>query len=200
MDKFAPLQPVACKGFSFDRNLRSEDGFTLIELIFVVMIVAILCGLAIPGYHEIIKSVIISDCSQQLSAYNKAVIGYYNTYNELPLNIGTLENHGLVTVLACPKDSPSDCASHPLSKPPQGKLVVEATSTLIGLHLVVTALFSIAVVTVIIRSFGQARTTIALTETGLLALVLMLKQELLSLLNTNMSSLRPIKLQALFAD
>ncbi len=113
MKRILPLHPLVSYRISVDRNLKSEDGFTLIELIFVVMIVSILCGLAIPGYHGIIKSVIISDCFQQLSAYNKAVIGYYNTYNELPLNIGTIENNGLVSVLACPKDSPSDCASLP---------------------------------------------------------------------------------------
>ena len=155
-----------------------KDGFTLVELICVVVIIGILSSLAIPGWNRIIRMIVLSDCEQQISAYNRAVIGFYANHGSLPLTVGAIENDGLVSVLACPRTAHRTAETLHLSKRQEGRLEVEETSIAIGLLLVGIVRFSTEVAMACMHSSGLAHTTTALTEIGALAPASMLRQPL----------------------
>ena len=108
--------------------------------------------------------IVLSDCEQQISAYNRAVIGFYANHGGLPLTVGAIENDGLVSVLTCPKDSPSDCRNLAPVKRQEGRLEVDATSIPIGLLLVGAVRFSTEVAMACMHSSGLAHTTTALLK------------------------------------
>lgn len=83
---------------------KEEEGFTLIELIVVVVIISILSAIAIPGFQAVSDKVKQKEASILLSSYLKAVQGFYIENGYLPKNSQDLS--GFVSVFACsPKAS-----------------------------------------------------------------------------------------------
>ncbi|MBS0516073.1 MAG: prepilin-type N-terminal cleavage/methylation domain-containing protein [Proteobacteria bacterium] len=52
-------------------------GFTLIEMMVVVAIIAILAAIALPAYSDYVKRGYIADATRQLSAYRVSMEQYY---------------------------------------------------------------------------------------------------------------------------
>ncbi len=62
---------------SFNRKLKNQKGFTLIELIVVVIIVGILASVAVPLYTGYIKRAKISEATSSIGAVKTALMGKY---------------------------------------------------------------------------------------------------------------------------
>ncbi|MCX7831278.1 MAG: prepilin-type N-terminal cleavage/methylation domain-containing protein [Actinobacteria bacterium] len=77
---------------------RREAGFTLIELMVVVLIIAILVAIAVPVFSAARESAWRRTCQSNLRTIDGAVQTYYASYDELPTGfIGQVTNsHPLV--------------------------------------------------------------------------------------------------------
>jgi len=66
------------------RKRRDERGWTLVELIIVIIILGLIAGIAIPAYLDLTTSAKINACQSQQAAMKGAVLLYYAK------NLGTL--------------------------------------------------------------------------------------------------------------
>lgn len=78
--------------------MRREAGFTLIELMVVVLIIAILVAIAVPVFSSARESAWRRTCQSNLRTIDGAVQTYYASYDELPAGfVSTVDNnHPLV--------------------------------------------------------------------------------------------------------
>lgn len=78
--------------------MRREAGFTLIELMVVVLIIAILVAIAVPVFSSARESAWRRTCQSNLRTIDGAVQTYYASYDELPSGfVSTVDNsHPLV--------------------------------------------------------------------------------------------------------
>ena len=93
----------------FDRNLtarlirrylnRNQEGFTLVELIVVVVIIGILSAIAIPSFQNASKKARQRGVAAQISTYIKAAQAFYSEYSSPIRNAGDLSNY--VDVIEC---------------------------------------------------------------------------------------------------
>ena len=65
-------------------QLKSQQGFTLIELMIVVAIVGILAAVAIPAYRDYITRSKVSECAATLAACKTSVTEYFLSRNGFP--------------------------------------------------------------------------------------------------------------------
>jgi len=63
---------------------REDQGFTLIELVVVVIIIAVLAAIAIPLYSGYIKNVRTSEAIARLGSIMTASKSYYQRFNQWP--------------------------------------------------------------------------------------------------------------------
>ena len=78
--------------------MRSNSGFTLIEVMITVAIVAILAAIAVPSYNEYVQRARITEATSQLSDMRNKMEQYFQdnrTWNPgggitLPCNAGTV--------------------------------------------------------------------------------------------------------------
>tara|TARA_B100000700_G_C14737715_1_gene711448 strand:- start:151 stop:711 length:561 start_codon:yes stop_codon:yes gene_type:complete len=100
---------------------KNEEGFTLVELIVVVMIIGILSSIAIPSFMTAGDKAKQQEAATLISAYLKAAQAYYITYNYPPLIDTDLSE--FVSVLGCASNvangqrNPVACKTVPLSGP-----------------------------------------------------------------------------------
>jgi len=95
--------------------LRNQKGFTLVELVIVIVIIGILAAIAIPKFADLSNSAKIAACIQNEEALESAQVIYYtNTSIANPgsgsyaADVATLVTAGLVDVApTCPVDGAS---------------------------------------------------------------------------------------------
>ena len=95
--------------YRFDRNLtarlirrylnNNQEGFTLVELIVVVVIIGILSAIAIPSFQNASKKAKQKGAAAQISTYIKASQAFYSEFGSPVKNAGDLANY--VNVVQC---------------------------------------------------------------------------------------------------
>ncbi len=90
-----------------NKDLSLESGFTLVELIVVVMIIGILSSIAIPSFMSAGDKAKQQEASTLVSSYIKAAQAYYTENSESPRNAGNLAQY--VAVVACKDANPTTC-------------------------------------------------------------------------------------------
>ena len=80
--------------------MRSQQGFTLIELMIVVAIIAILAAIAISQYQDYVIRAQVSEGSSLASGVKTAVAEFYTNYGHFP--VATCANGNLSVGLAMP--------------------------------------------------------------------------------------------------
>tara|TARA_E500000331_G_scaffold116412_1_gene113684 strand:- start:15374 stop:15931 length:558 start_codon:yes stop_codon:yes gene_type:complete len=92
------------------RLKESESGFTLVELIVVVVIIGILSSIAIPSFQNASEKAKQKEASSLIASYLKAAQAYY-TENSLTPN---RSNHigQYITVTGCRQGNPQYCKTN----------------------------------------------------------------------------------------
>ena len=77
-------------------QMHKQQGFTLIELMIVVAIIAILAAIAIPAYQDYTARAQASEAVTLLGGLKTPVVEYYNTNGSVPsmTDIGTATTTG----------------------------------------------------------------------------------------------------------
>ena len=75
------------------RNLSEEDGFTLVELIVVVMMIGILSSIAIPQFMTAADKAKQKEATGIVAALVKAATAYSTEYGSLPPSLAEIEEY-----------------------------------------------------------------------------------------------------------
>jgi type IV pilus assembly protein PilA len=77
---------------------KNEKGFTLIEILIVVVIVAILAAISVPIYLEYVQGARASDAKTSINAIWQATQIYYQDKGAWPATIDDLQNEKYLTL------------------------------------------------------------------------------------------------------
>lgn len=77
--------------------MLNKKGFTLLEMVVVVMIIAVLFLLTIPNVSKVMDSVDNSACDALTRVVDAAVVQYKLTYGQYPSSITDLVSSGLIS-------------------------------------------------------------------------------------------------------
>jgi len=87
------------------KRFREEQGFTLIELMVVILIIGILVAIAIPVFNNARESAYQKTCQASLRTIDGAIQTFRADNNNWPANVTALVNDGyLKSGPECPKD------------------------------------------------------------------------------------------------
>ena len=75
------------------RELKDEEGFTLVELIVVVMMIGILSSIAIPQFMTAADKAKQKEATGIVSALVKAATAFQTEYGDLPTTAGEIEEY-----------------------------------------------------------------------------------------------------------
>ena len=93
-------------GSPMTKRRTSQDGFTLVELMVVMLIIAILAGIAIPAYVASIKSAREAVLREDLHVMRVAIDSYTNDKDKAPQSLDDLVSSGYL------KSMPIDPVTH----------------------------------------------------------------------------------------
>ena len=88
------------------RNLKSQNAFTLVELIVVVVIIGILSSIAIPSFQNASEKAKQKEASSLIASYVKAAQAYYTEYSMLARSPRDLSEY--VSVTKCRYNNPNN--------------------------------------------------------------------------------------------
>lgn len=77
--------------------MKNNKGFTLLEMVVVVMIIAVLFILTIPNVSKVIDSVDDNACDALTRVVDSAIVQYKLTYGEYPGGVDDLVSAGLLS-------------------------------------------------------------------------------------------------------
>ena len=89
----------------------NKEGFTLVELIVVVVIIGILSAIAIPSFQNASDKAKQKEPAVLISSYLKAAQSFYTEYSTIPQNTRDLGQY--MTVVACRRNFPEYCKNNP---------------------------------------------------------------------------------------
>ena len=95
-----------------NRNFKSQNAFTLVELIVVVVIIGILSSIAIPSFQNASEKAKQKEASSLLASYVKAAQAHYTEYSTMAFTPLQLSEY--VSVTRCrhnTSNSPQVCKS-----------------------------------------------------------------------------------------
>ena len=81
------------KSLSSIKQLKDEEGFTLVELIVVVMMIGILSSIAIPQFMTAADKAKQKEATGIVAALVKAATAYQTEYGALPSTAGEIEEY-----------------------------------------------------------------------------------------------------------
>ena len=73
------------------KNNQNSGGFTLIEVLVVVLIIGILTSIALPQYQRSVQKARLTEAAQVLKVLGDAEQVYYATYNRYATNLDELD-------------------------------------------------------------------------------------------------------------
>ena len=81
------------------KNLKKYlNGFTLVEILIVVVIVGILAAIAIPTYYSYVKKGYATEAKTQLKSIVQAADMYYSERGEAAPDVETMEAEGFIEI------------------------------------------------------------------------------------------------------
>ena len=91
------------KNLSSLKQLKDEEGFTLVELIVVVMMIGILSSIAIPQFMTAADKAKQKEATGIVSALVKAATAFQTEYGDLPTDAGDIEEYARFQMCDQPK-------------------------------------------------------------------------------------------------
>ena len=90
-----------------EKKASNSSGFTLVELIVVVVIIGILSAIAIPSFNNASDKAKQREPSTLLASYAKAAQAFYTENSEVADSVGDLNQY--ITVSACTSNDVQTC-------------------------------------------------------------------------------------------
>jgi len=78
----------------FKKRMKNQKGFTLVELMVVVVIIGILVAIAVPVYNNITETAKENACEANKRTIQGAANMYYAKHGSYPDNVGVLAGKG----------------------------------------------------------------------------------------------------------
>ncbi|MCM8793048.1 MAG: prepilin-type N-terminal cleavage/methylation domain-containing protein [Candidatus Omnitrophica bacterium] len=102
--------------------MHRKEGFTLLEILVVIIIIGILATLALPQYMKTIKKARVAEASSNIGSLRGALLRYYQEYGTFPPDASTS-----VLDIEDPNTRPGAYFSYTYSGSSPDNLVIKAT-------------------------------------------------------------------------